>query len=82
MAIITISCSEDGDVTVRRWASEEEFEKYVALRLRDGENVKFFDKCPGDANPQYWGSTAELVIRGDVVQPQPVEVVRAFRLPR
>lgn len=74
---VTVMCDEDGDVYVRGWIRAELLEGLDRGIL--GRNTKFINDLRNNGDPQYWNG-ATLLIRGKVVVPRPVEVVKKWEV--
>lgn len=77
-------CNEDGEVSVQRFASKVDIEAYLTDCAKENteEHTPTYygptDRIPTDM--QYWGDK-RLIIKGELVVPEPVEMVRTFTLP-
>ena len=69
-----IRCSEDGDVTVEKMVQSELLSRICESYYGTQETL---DHVP-HYDPQSWGTTGLLVIKGSVVQATPVDVVKEF----
>lgn len=65
--------TEDGDVRLRGPMSAAELAKDLADR-----DVEFATEAPDD--PMYFGSKV-LVIKGEIVVPEPVQVATSYKIP-
>lgn len=69
--------NSDGDTRVLSLSREEVLER---LNPEDEEDrQQFYDSFPGERDPAYWGKT--LIIKGEVVHPEPEEVIIKWGLP-
>lgn len=71
MPYFVVCPSEDG-ARVRLMTSEE-----IGEWATEGE--EFYDKAPLEPDTNYWQKN--LIIKGEVVAPQPVQVVTEWELP-
>lgn len=72
-----IYCGEDGDVLVDRYEKDVLLD---ALKENYYGGIGFFDKMPDDNDPQCWPNNKALIIKGDIVTPKPVDVVREYEI--
>lgn len=70
-----IQCSEDGDVSVIEYEKDELLSLINAEDCGDGS---FFDTMP-ESDLQYWKNKT-LIIKGDIVSPKPVKVVKEYEI--
>lgn len=42
-----------------------------------GEDAKILNEVPEDGNMEYWGDSI-LIIKGEIVTPEPVELVKSY----
>lgn len=71
MAYFLIYASDDGGRV--RWLNPDE----VPEMLEEGE--EFYDKLPDESDMNYWRKN--LIVKGEVVSPKPVERVTTWELP-
>ena len=77
MKYFVISVSEDGDVSVTQHTKEELEREMNEHGWPDPEICR--DDTGGD--PQEWGEKRYLIIKGEIVKPRPIEVVKQVELP-
>jgi len=80
-----ISVDEDGDVRIEAFGSKEALERTLD-QMVDGVDEKFHPRFRSpiswENDPQQWGSSRYMVIKGEVVQPTPERVVlKGFKVP-
>jgi len=67
----------DGDTTVNSF-TKEELEKRLAEK-HWGDDIQFLDDMPIQSDTNYW-ETKFLIIKGDIVVPKPIEVVKLYEV--
>ncbi len=68
--------NSDGDVYVTAYTKKE-----IQEELDSGElNSRFLDSLP-DSDTNYWGENTVLLIKGEIVVPEPKEVTIKHELP-
>ena len=68
--------NSDGDTTVTEHSAEDLKEK---LNEEYWGPVEFMDELPSNKDTNYWGDCI-LIIKGEVVVPQPVETVTEYKI--
>lgn len=68
--------NSEGDTTVDELTDIELLERLAENYYGDND---FHDKIPNDNDTNYWGMKM-LVIKGEVITPEPKEVVTSYKL--
>lgn len=79
MKYFVISISEDGDIRITEHSKKE-----LERQMSGEDGYPAADDIReeiGEADPNYWGSKGTLIIKGEIVQPKAVEVVKRMELP-
>ena len=76
---ILIAPDEDGNPV--RYLTEKELKEYLQKITEYKDETIFLDKLPKETDANYWKENQVLLIKGEIVVPQPKQVVKEWDLP-